>query len=117
MSELLKRQILFSRLLPKLIEKIYAGGYECTIGEVWRPAATAEYYAAKGAGTLKSCHIQKLAVDINLFWDGELLAQTDSHRQFGDFWKILDPLCRWGGDFSTRKDGNHYSIESPEGWR
>jgi hypothetical protein len=32
----------------------------------------------------------------------------------GEFWEGLHPLCRWGGRFN---DGNHYSIESPEGMK
>lgn len=117
MSELLKRQILFSSLLPKLIDQIYYSGFDLTLGELWRPPETAAIYAAAGKGTKNSCHILKLAIDINLFWGGEYVDNSLAHKPFGDFWKTLNPLCRWGGDFSNRKDGNHYSIESPEGWQ
>ena len=58
----------------------------------------------------------KLAIDLDLFKDGEgfemgckvYLTKTEDHRKLGEFWESLHPLCRWGGRFG---DGNHYSLE------
>lgn len=64
---------------------------------------------AKRLGFENSNHTRYLAVDIDLFdAQGNYLSSTEDHREFGDFWKTLDPLARWGGGF---RDGNHYSFE------
>ena len=99
MYRLREKQSLFAKFLPILISYIYASGYEVTIGDVF---ATIGH--KKG-----SFHYRKLAVDLNLFKDGNYLRSTKSHKVFGNFWKSLHPLCSWGGDF-RRKDGNHYSF-------
>lgn len=94
-------QHLFAKLLSRLLDKIYADGYEATLGDAW---SKPEYKAHK----VGSCHYLRLAVDINLFKDGTYLTDTMAHEPFGIFWESLHPLCRWGGRF---KDGNHYSIK------
>ena len=104
------KQRLFTRLVAKLIEFAYANGFELTFGETLRTQATAIQNAARGKGIVNSLHLIKLAVDFNLFKDGVYLTNSADHKPLGDYWKTLDPLCRWGGDFS-RQDGNHYSLE------
>ena len=101
------KQRLFVRLVSGLIMRIYDEGYEATFGEAWRPPETAAAYAAQGKGIVNSLHIVKLAIDLNLFHNGIYLADTESHRVFGEWWEKRHALCRWGGRF---KDGNHYSL-------
>ena len=93
-----EHQELFARLLPHLLLKLHELGYQARIGDVF----------AHDGHRKGSCHYIKLAVDINLFKDGQFLTTTDDHLQLGVFWESLNPLCRWGGRFN---DGNHYSIE------
>ena len=71
-------------------------GYEWTYGDAY----------AKDGHRLGSFHYKRLAVDINLFKDGQYLTSTEDHRIFGEYWKALGGT--WGGDFKN-KDGNHYS--------
>jgi hypothetical protein len=52
----------------------------------------------------------RLAVDLNLFKNGQFLTDSEAHRPLGDYWKSLHPDCCWGGDFS-KPDGNHYSMQ------
>lgn len=99
----------FARLLPYLIDYIYTSGYEVTIGEVFRPPETAALYAKQGRGSARSLHTLKLAVDLNLFFNGRYLQSWRDHEPFGLFWEDLDKECRWGGRFKSR-DGNHYSL-------
>lgn len=100
----------FSRNVALLILYAYQNGYGITLGEAWRPKETAELYARQGRGSRTSLHLDRLAVDLNLFRDGVWLQRTEDHAGLGAYWKALHPLNRWGGEFS-KPDGNHYSME------
>lgn len=106
-----EKQSLFASLVAKLITWCYSNGYELTFGEVLRLAAQAAANAASGAGIVHSLHLLGLAVDFHLFKNGIWLKETEQYRAMGEYWKSLHPLCRWGGDFPNRKDGNHFSVE------
>lgn len=110
MSEL-ELQQLFAETTIFLYNKIVAKGYKFTYGETWRDPRIAVLDAKDGKGIIRSLHFERLAVDLNLYKDGKWLTNTEDHRPFGEYWKTLHPLCRWGGDFQTRPDGNHYSME------
>ena len=113
MLSLAERQRLLVRLLPRLIDFAYANGYELSLGDAYRdPRTHGAMGIAKGYGHPKSNHKIRLALDLNLFKDGKFLQGTSDHQPLGEFWEGLHPLCRWGGRFA---DGNHYSVESPEG--
>jgi len=103
------KQEIFTENLAFLIMFAYYKGYRIRMGETWRSPHTAAANAAAGIGIANSLHTIKLAVDLNLFKDGQYLTKTEDHRELGEFWKILDPDNRWGGDFSN-PDGNHYSM-------
>lgn len=103
-------QSLHVQLFAQLITWAYAQGFALTWGEAVRTQAQAIANAKTGAGIVHSEHLIRLAVDVNLFKDGVWLQHTEDHRPLGEFWKTLHPLCRWGGDFSSRPDGNHYSL-------
>jgi hypothetical protein len=104
-----ERQSLFARLVGLLIEWAYANGYEITFGEAWRTPEQAARNELAGIGTRNSLHCDRLAIDLNLFRDGQYLSDTENHKPLADYWKSLHPDCRWGGDFA-RRDGNHYSV-------
>lgn len=93
-----------------LIQFALSKGYELTWGQTIRTQAEANANAAAGSGISKSLHTIGLAIDLNLFKDGKFLTASDDHRPLGDYWKTLNPLCCWGGDFRPKPDGNHYSI-------
>jgi len=110
-----ERQRLFAKLLPRLIDFAYENGYELSLGDAYRdPRAHGVVGVAKGYGHPKSNHKNRLAIDLNLFKLGKFLQTSAEHEPLGVFWEALHPLCRWGGRFA---DGNHYSIESPEGMK
>lgn len=110
-----QQQSEFVRLVAKLIEFAYANGMELTFGECWRTPEQARLNAAKGSGISNSLHTERLAIDLNLFVGGVFIDSSAGHKRLGEYWKSLDPHCRWGGDF-RRPDGNHYSY-SPDGVR
>jgi hypothetical protein len=95
-------------LLPLLINKAHELGFELTQGDGFRdPRVFGKMGERRGYGESNSCHKLKLAKDINLFKNGDYLEDTEHHRELGEFWESLHPLCRWGGRF---QDGNHYSL-------
>jgi hypothetical protein len=49
-------------------------------------------------------------VDFNLFVAGVYMTNSGAYKPIGEYWKSLNPLNRWGGDF-TKPDGNHFSME------
>ena len=105
-----ERQSLFIYLLSKLIAFAYDElGYELTGGELWRTPEQAALNAGNGTGIVKSAHLNRLAIDLNLFIDGRYCRDTESHRPLGTYWEQLHEGCRWGGHFN-RKDGNHYEL-------
>jgi hypothetical protein len=109
MATLRELQSLHVKLTGQLIEWTYAMGYELTWGQALRTQAEANANAASGAGIKNSLHLIKLAVDLSLFKDGKFLTQVSDYLPLGEYWESLDPLCRWGGRFST-PDADHFSI-------
>jgi hypothetical protein len=106
-----EKQRLFVRLVGELIRFAYASGYELTFGDAYRSPEQAKANAAAGSGIADSLHTQRLAIDLNLFKEGIYVTDSAAYKPLGDFWKGLDAGCCWGGDFVTRADGNHFSIQ------
>jgi hypothetical protein len=94
-------------MIAQLITFAYKNGYELTFGDAYRdPRVHGEIGEKVAYGHKRSAHKQKLAVDLNLFKDGEYLTDTKDHMPLGLFWESIGGA--WGGRFA---DGNHYSIE------
>jgi hypothetical protein len=102
-----QKQSRFALGVARLIQEASRRGYEVTLGEAWRTKEQAALNAKAGTGTANSLHCDRLAIDINLFRDGEFLSSTEHHRELGEWWESLGADYRWGGRF---RDGNHYSI-------
>ena len=110
-------QFAFARNVARLIEHIFLSGYTCTLGEALRTQEMADLYAAQGKGIKNSLHLKRLAIDLNLFFDGKYLSDTEAYRPFGVFWVSLHPQNRWGGDWDKdnvadpgENDGNHFEV-------
>lgn len=103
-----EKQSLFVQLVAGLLAQAPRLGFELTFGEAYRSPEEAARLAKLGTGLKNSLHIQKLAIDLNLFKAGKYLSSTEAHRPLGEWWERQHPLCRWGGRFG---DGNHYSLE------
>ncbi len=102
-----QKQRMFTRMVAQLIFWAYDHGYELTFGDAYRdPRVFGPVGKTMGYGRSKSNHKQRLAVDLNLFRDGEYLTKTSDHEPLGEYWESLGGA--WGGRFD---DGNHYSIE------
>ena len=111
-----QKQRLFTRLIGLLIEYAYQNGYELTVGDAYRdPRVHGKHGEKKSYSASKSNHKLRLAIDFNLFKDGHYMESTEDHRELGEYWKSLNPLCEWGGD-GDRNDGNHYSMNHDGSW-
>ncbi|HYG44026.1 MAG TPA: M15 family metallopeptidase [Bordetella sp.] len=104
-----QKQRQFAQMVGRLITWAYAHGYELTFGDAYRDPRVHGAVGIKGSyGAANSVHKERLAVDFNLFKDGEFLTRTEDHLPLGEFWESIGGA--WGGRFSA-PDGNHYSFE------
>ena len=105
-----QKQRVFTLAVAQLIEHAYELGYEVSLGDAYRDPRVFGNHGnrRKGAyGRKTSLHKLRLAIDLNLFRDGEYLAETADHAKLGLWWQENDELAVWGGDWN---DGNHYSF-------
>ena len=103
----------FLQDVSKLIVFIFSNGFSATGGELLRSDEMQNLYYETGRSNIKSggYHQKKLAIDLNIFKDGVYLdKKTDKPilKPIADFWCSLNPLNRWGGDFSTIYDPYHF---------
>ena len=93
----------FVKMVALLILFAYERGYELTFGDAW---SKPEYKAHK----TNSNHYIRLAIDLNLFKDGEYLTGIVGHDVLHDFWDSI------GGAERIKGDMNHYSIAYKGRW-
>jgi len=104
-----QRQVLHAVLTSKLIAWVQTQpGYELTWGETWRTPLQAQANAADHLGIANSLHLSRLAVDFNLFIDGQL-ATAAQYKPLADYWLSLDPLACAGYYFHS-VDADHFSV-------
>ena len=102
-----QKQSRFTRMIGKLIEFATANGYELTFGDAYRdPRVHGEFGERKSYSHPKSLHKMRLAIDFNLFRQGQYLTGTHDYRPLGEYWESIGGS--WGGRFN---DGNHFSLE------
>jgi len=106
----------FAQAAARLIQQARTLGYTVTLGEAWRTPAQAQLDAENGSGIADSLHCERLAIDLNFFWNGAYVADGSHLADIGAWWKSQGDAYRWGGDFTSRPDGNHFSI-TPDGVR
>lgn len=110
---LFEKQKMFSMNVALLLLWCEDNGYGVTFGEAYRTEAQARLNEQNGVGIANSLHTKRLAIDLNLFKlfkGNKYLTDSASYRTAGYYWRTLNPLNRWGGDF-TKPDGNHFSME------
>lgn len=104
-----QKQQRFSELLAQLIVWAYLNGYKISMGEVLRTKEQQALYMKTGKSTtMNSKHLMCLAADISLWKDNIYLTATPDYKPLGDYWKSLDPMCVWGGDWGW--DGGHFQF-------
>ena len=109
-SSLGSEQRHFMLCMSRFLTFVYDQGYAMTAGDFARKDNRGHMPG--------SLHYDRLAADLNLFtvdarghW--EYIESYDQAPTAWDLlganWKAQHPLCRWGGDFTSR-DLNHFSI-------
>lgn len=102
------KQRIFTKNIGLLIAFAFEKGLELTFGEAHRTHEQQLIYVQSGKSqTMSSNHLRRLAVDFNVFKDGNLTYDWNTVKILGDFWESLDPSNRWGGDWNKndKKDG------------
>ena len=92
-----QKQSRFTLMVGKLIIWAYKNGYELSFGDA--------YVSTRTGHKRSSLHYDRLAIDLNLFRDGEYLEDTEEHFPLGEKWESMGGT--WGGRYD---DGNHYSY-------
>ncbi len=103
-----EKQQLFTVMVASLIHWAEEHGYRLTFGEAYRTPEQAALNAKKGSSISNSLHTQRLAVDFNLFVNGQYKTRTEDYLPLGEYWESLGGA--WGGRFKSRPDGNHFSF-------
>lgn len=121
-----EKQSLFLLNVGKLILWANENGYELTGGELLRTTEQQilyfEGYSVKKINsavklfktppkskTMKSDHLSKLAIDLNLFIDGKYITEGEKFKPIHEFWKSLNDDnysgYEWGWDY------NHFGMK------
>jgi hypothetical protein len=102
-------QNLFLLDVAKLINFIANDNICITGGELYRTLEQEQIYVSQGKSkTMNSNHLRRLAVDLNFIIGGLLVSDKATLQKYGDFWESLNPINRWGGNFSTISDTDHF---------
>lgn len=104
-----EKQAVFTLMVARLVLWADERGYRLTFGEAWRSPEQAASNAKSGKGIANSLHTQRLAVDFNLFVNGQYQSKSEAYLPLGEFWESIGGA--WGGRFRSNPDGNHFSLE------
>jgi len=111
--KLSEQQRIFTLNISMLIQYADRLGYGLTFGEAFRTNEQQMIYVQTGKSkTMNSNHLRRLAVDFNVFKNGNLTWKWEDIKPLGDYWETLNEKNRWGGDWNKNdiKDG---FIDSP----
>ena len=99
MESLREKQTRFVWMVADLLQYAKSIKFELTLGDAYRDDRCMY-------GQPFSLHKKRLAIDLNLFIDGQYMASSTAHKPLGEYWESIGGS--WGGRFN---DGNHYSLE------
>ena len=104
--------------VARLIFWLSSNGYKATGGELYRTAFQQREFMRLGLSNANhSQHQDKLAIDLNIWIDGDLMWQVEKNelknkmQPVGDFWESLREGNRWGGNFNSIFDPGHFEVK------
>lgn len=114
---LTEQQCDFTFALSRLIDWVVVfTPYMVKIQELNRTIEQQREYVRTGKSkTMKSKHLDKLAVDLVLFKDGKVITEGEPFRVIGRYWEKLGTNHVWGGSWgeTTKKvgwDSGHFQA-------
>jgi hypothetical protein len=109
-----QEQMAFVQDVVLLLQKAHELKYEITFGEAERPIQMQELYFKTGKSkTMQSLHLKRLAIDLNIFIDGQLCTAKEI-KPLGIYWESLNPKNRWGGSWRGLVEAGKSSfVDSP----
>jgi hypothetical protein len=116
-SPLIRAQHKFLIDVSKLIIWANTRDWVLTGGELFRTVEQQRIHVKAGRSrTMNSQHGMRLAIDFNIFVDGQLCYDKKVLAPMGAFWESMDPLNSWGGNGIKLVDTPHFSrgIDKPE---
>lgn len=100
----------FARMVGEFITWAYTQGYQLTLGEAYRTPEQQKIYMDTGKSkTILSKHLDRLAIDLNLWLNGKYVTDEEAYKPLGEYWESIGG--RWGGRF-----GDNPATEKIEGW-
>ncbi len=115
-----EKQKVFTFNIQKLIVYAFANGFGLTFGEVYRtPEQQKIYFDTGRSKTMDSRHLQRLAVDFNIFKGDQLINDPAIIQPLGEYWITLNTDNVWGGDWNRNhsvldeafKDPYHFEMK------
>lgn len=114
------KQRKFTEMIGRFIIAATGMNYELTLGHAWRDTETQKRLVERGLSwTMKSKHLDRLAVDFNLFIAGNYIREdAELWRPLGELWERLGGY--WGGRMGLErkdyekvigKDPGHFAYE------
>ena len=90
----------------KLVQFATERGFVVTGGELFRTPEQQAIYVKDGRSkTMRSKHLERLAIDLNFFKDGKLTYET---QEIGKYWESLSPKNSAGMFWVSFKDSPHF---------
>jgi hypothetical protein len=123
-----EKQFKFTFNISLLITFAWQKGFALTFGEVYRTLEQQKIYFDSGRSkTMNSRHLQRLAVDFNIFkrdnalapWrmmfqdKALLIADLQAAQVLGDYWMSLNTENVWGGDWDRDNDVLDETFRDP----
>jgi hypothetical protein len=110
----------FLKDVAKLIQFAEQQGIKLTGGELDRTIDQQRIYYSQGKSkTMNSNHLRRLAIDLNVFKDIDKDGDKDYTTRYkhvkvlGDYWELLHPRNRWGGDWNGNDINDEKFIDTP----
>jgi hypothetical protein len=106
-----EKQRIFTLNVSCLIQYAYSIDIELTFGHAWRSLEEQKRLKADGKSrTLKSKHLDRLAVDFNFFINGKLTYDKNKLVSLGLYWESLHADNEWGGNWKSFVDTPHFQM-------
>lgn len=109
---MVQEQAAFLLDVAKLIQYATSLGLVVTGGELYRTAEQQQIYVQTGRSkTMKSKHLERLAIDLNFFKDGKLTYSAPEVLEVGKYWESLNSKNSAGMFWKSFKDAPHFQRQ------